>query len=46
MFLSDPGSFIGGKTEKESPEELMLGCGLSILGDVLGRHRDVGPDEW
>ena len=40
MFLSDPGSFVGDKTEKESPEELMHGDVVRVswvmcLADVV-----------
>lgn len=48
MFLSDPGSFVGGKT-KENPDMQSEHVGMWVeyawVNDrVLGRRRGVGPD--
>ena len=49
MFLSDPGGFVGGKTENESPEiqSQYVGMWLEyvwVIDRAPGRHRGMDPD--
>jgi hypothetical protein len=49
MFFSDPGSFVGGKLEKESTgrESQCVETWLEfawVTDRVLGRRRGMGPD--
>jgi len=51
MFLSDPGSLVGGKTENESPwrQSQYVGTWLEFLwmtDRVLGQRRGKDPGVW
>lgn len=51
MFLSDPGSLVGGRTEKERPGvgwgvRVWAGNWLGVISyRVLGHNCDMGPGE-